>query len=80
MVDKEEFKSRLLINGQWVNLSNREMECVGQLCKGKTMKGIASYLSISPRTVETHLRNIKYKLKCNYKSEIIEAYLQNNNV
>lgn len=71
MLSKTYIGRGTLINGTKVNFSNRELECMRELCKGKTMKAIASHFGISPRTVESHLRNIKCKLQCNYKSEII---------
>jgi DNA-binding CsgD family transcriptional regulator len=43
-------------------LSQRELQCVFYLVQGYSAKQIASKLNISPRTVETHVGNIKDKL------------------
>jgi len=43
-------------------LSLREIEIVKQLADGKMQKEIAASLFISPRTVETHKKNIQSKL------------------
>ena len=52
-------------------LSPREMECVHHLSLGHTAKETAQSLNLSNRTVEFYLANIKNKLKCTRKSEII---------
>jgi DNA-binding CsgD family transcriptional regulator len=53
-------------------LSERQTECLFFLLRGKTAKEIAKILNISPRTTECHLEEIKYKLNCATKSELIE--------
>lgn len=52
-------------------LSNRQFHCATFLLKGLSQKEIALQLNISPRTVETHLNNLKIKLACRNKSELI---------
>lgn len=54
------------------NLSERELECVFHLLRGRSMKEIGKELNISPRTVETHLEKIKVKLNCRNKSDIFD--------
>jgi DNA-binding CsgD family transcriptional regulator len=44
-------------------LSEREKQVVAELAKGAAYKEIARALGISVRTVESHIRNIKRKLK-----------------
>ena len=78
MLNKIYIKQCVSINGIEIQFSDRELDCMYELCRGKTMKGIASCFGISPRTVESHLRNIKHKLQCNYKSEIIEFCFNNS--
>lgn len=51
-------------------LSPREFEVFMALAKGKTTNEIAETLSLSPRTVGTHLYNIKQKLDANNSAEI----------
>ncbi len=56
-------------------LSKREKDCVFYLLRGKTAKEISKYMNISFRTVETHIQNIKNKLGCESRSDIIEYAL-----
>ena len=51
-------------------LSAREFEVFMALAKGKTTNEIAEMLFLSPRTVGTHLYNIKQKLNANNSAEI----------
>ncbi|OGV76601.1 MAG: DNA-binding response regulator [Methylotenera sp. RIFCSPLOWO2_02_FULL_45_14] len=51
-------------------LSPREFEVFMALAKGKTTNDIAETLFLSPRTVGTHLYNIKQKLNANNSAEI----------
>lgn len=51
-------------------LSPREFEVFMALAKGKTTNEIAEILFLSPRTVGTHLYNIKQKLNANNSAEI----------
>jgi len=43
----------------------REIDIIACLLSGRATKTIATFLSIAPRTVETHTRNIMRKLDCN---------------
>jgi len=65
------FRSRNVI------LSKREYEVILQLAKGMTAKQAAGKLSISPRTVESHLENAKNKTSCNFKYELVEILREN---
>ena len=51
-------------------LSDREFEVFMLLAKGHTVAKIAEQLSLSPRTVGTHLYNIKQKLNAENSAEI----------
>lgn len=51
-------------------LSEREFEVFMSLAKGRTTNEIADTLCLSPRTVGTHLYNIKQKLSANNSAEI----------
>jgi len=55
------------------SLTSREQDCLSYLVRGKTMKQMAHLMRISPRTVESHLINIKEKLHCKTKSDLIEV-------
>lgn len=54
-----------------VDLTEREVECLSHLLKGKSAKLTASLMNISVRTVEFHLNNIKLKAKCRTKLELL---------
>ena len=51
-------------------LSDREFEVFIALAKGKSTNDIADTLCLSPRTVGTHIYNIKQKLNANNSAEI----------
>lgn len=52
-------------------LSKREQECLYHLTHGKSVKEIAKLLVCSPRTIETHIDNMKAKLQCYTRSELV---------
>lgn len=54
-----------------LSLTNRELDIIECLLNGQTAKQTARKLSISSRTVERHLENIKDKLRCRTKLEIV---------
>jgi DNA-binding CsgD family transcriptional regulator len=55
-----------------IPLSKRQSECMFFMLRGKTAKDIAKILRLSPRTVEEYIEQIKFKLKCTTKSDLIE--------
>lgn len=60
------------------NLSARELEVLFYLVRGKTVSDISTILQISKRTIESYIENIKAKLACSNKQELIEKALDNN--
>ena len=54
-----------------IHITKREAECMSLLLKKKTIDNIAHILEIAPRTVMDHLNNVKIKVGCNTKSELI---------
>lgn len=60
-----------LSNGQFIELTSREKECLCLLVMGKTAKQTALVMHISARTVEFHLNNIKDKFACRTKLELM---------
>ncbi|MEN8236489.1 MAG: helix-turn-helix transcriptional regulator [Pseudomonadota bacterium] len=54
------------------HLSKREFDCLFKLSQGKSGKEIANELSISPRTVETHLNKIKCKTGLLLRSDLVK--------
>jgi len=69
---------RLTVQGtdKEVLLSKRETECLHYLALGKSVKEIARSLSLSPRTIEFYLKNIKNKTGHVNKTQVISAYLK----
>ncbi|MBE9491024.1 MAG: response regulator transcription factor [Bacteroidetes bacterium] len=59
-------------NNKETELSLRELEVVKQLADGKLQKEIAASLFISPRTVETHKKNIQAKLGIHTTVDLIK--------
>ena len=52
-------------------LTKREVECLQALYAGHNLKEIANQLGISLRTVETHLKHVKEKLRCSHAPAMI---------
>lgn len=55
-----------------VQLSKRERECIKHYLEGKSAAQTAKVLSLSPRTIESHMENIKSKLNLSFKRELFE--------
>jgi len=55
----------------WTRMTKRELDVAYHLVLGKTNKEIALILGISPRTVEEYTNNIKSKMNCKNKAELI---------
>lgn len=60
------------------HLSNRQMQILYYILLGKSSKEIGKVLNLSFRTVENYTQNIKKKLHCDSKSEIITKAIENN--
>ena len=58
------------ING--INFTRREVDILTCVLSGKTAKKVAVFLSISPKTVENHIRNIMLKIACNTQGGVID--------
>ncbi len=54
------------------HFTNREIDVIACLLSARRTSKIAQFLSIDPRTVETHIRNIMSKLQCNSRESIID--------
>lgn len=59
-----------------VPITAREMECIKYMFLGYTSNQIGTFLVISERTVEKHLENVKFKLACSSKSDLIDIILK----
>ncbi len=55
-----------------VKFTRREIDTIAYLLSGRSAKTISSLLSIAPKTIETHMRNIMMKLECNSRDGIID--------
>ena len=62
------------------DLTPREREIVQLLAEGKSSKEVATHLSLSVKTVETHRTNIMRKLKLHSVSELVLYAVKNNMV
>ena len=65
-------------NNNPAKLSNRELESLFLQLRGKTAKQIAIALGLSKRTVEDYLENIKSKLGCQNKAEVLVTAIRYN--
>ncbi|MBS0186063.1 MAG: tetratricopeptide repeat protein [Proteobacteria bacterium] len=60
-----------------VHFTAREIDVIACIISARRTSKIASFLSINPRTVETHIRNIMLKLECNSQEGIID-FIENS--
>jgi DNA-binding NarL/FixJ family response regulator len=58
-----------------LGLSTRQMQCLELLAKGMTYKQIASFLSLSIRTIQHYIEAIKIKWDCDCRYTLIEKFL-----
>jgi len=72
----KEVASRLAFRDTFEELTDREMDVLGQLAKGLANKQIASALEISEHTVKDHLKNILGKLRVADRTEAVTAAIQ----
>ncbi len=59
-------------------LTDRELDILALLCEGLSPKEIAEKIYLSPRTVETHKKNIMEKFDINSIGKLISVALKNN--
>lgn len=59
-------------------LTERELEVLALLCEGLSPREIADKIYLSPRTVETHKKNIMQKMEVNSIGKLISVALKNN--
>jgi len=69
-------KISLASEGELMLLSPRENDVLAMLADGLTDREIAQALTISPRTVETHVSNILHKLGVRNRAEAAQRYRQ----
>ncbi len=54
-----------------IKISKREIQCLRYIAMNYTFKEIGKMLHLSPRTIETYVNNLKIKLGCEKRSELI---------
>lgn len=59
-----------------LGLTKRETDCIYYLIRGMSAKQIGRELGLSNRTVETHLNNVKIKLNCHTRFELINKFIK----
>lgn len=59
-----------------IGISYREMQCLIWSIRGKTSKEIARLINLSPRSVEKYLDNIKAKMDCLSRGQMVEQVFQ----
>lgn len=71
---KKHFSSVYCLNNSYgeIKLSMRQAQCLFYVLRGKTNKHIAKILQLSNRTIESYLDNLKIKMNCSNKAELIE--------
>ncbi|TLY47020.1 MAG: helix-turn-helix transcriptional regulator [Gammaproteobacteria bacterium] len=74
-IRKTPIKKRPIITPKGeVFLANKELECLNLLASGKSAKQMAKEFNHSVRTIEKHLENIRHKIACDDKANIIKIY------
>jgi len=59
-----------------IYLTRREAECLWFLSQGRTSKETARIMSLSSRTVESYITNLKVKTGTHWKNELVDIFLQ----
>ena len=60
------------LNAKNIHLTQRELQVLSYLFRGKSARETGEVLHLSQRTIEYYLNSLKYKLNCKKKSELIE--------
>lgn len=63
-------------NNNNFGLSKQQIECLHYLAKGMTAKQTAKCMGLSYRTVEFYIENIKAKLNCTARIDLIQKAFQ----
>ena len=73
---RSRYMCKLGNNYPGIYFTRREAECMWHLIQGKTIKLAAAAMQLSCRTIEFYLENMKKKIDCKTKPELIELILQ----
>jgi DNA-binding NarL/FixJ family response regulator len=68
--------SRLAVRREYEALTNREIEVLREIARGRANKEIAGLLAISENTVKDHLKNILGKLQVSARTEAVTVAVQ----
>ena len=73
-------KIKVPLGAQFNNtyFSFRESQCMLKLIEGKTMVRIGHDLQLSKRTVDYYINNMKKKINCRKKKELIDQILKSD--
>lgn len=73
-------KTRMRYCNKSINnyLTPRELECMKLFCQGISAKQVGKKLGLSYRTVEFYLNNLKKKLNCHTRFELLCFALENH--
>ncbi|OJW47101.1 MAG: hypothetical protein BGO67_10345 [Alphaproteobacteria bacterium 41-28] len=69
-------KFTLHLNGKWISFSQRQIQCLSLLYRGKTAKEIGLILNLSYRTIESYLDTLRLKLECHTRKQIIDLLFE----
>lgn len=76
MKKKESKKYYVGESAPGVYFTQREVESVRELLKSHTIAGAAQELGLSPRTVEFYVKNMKMKLNCSTKADLLKKVVK----
>jgi DNA-binding CsgD family transcriptional regulator len=62
------------LSALFAKITVREQDCLYYYLQGKTAKETAKQLGLSFRTVEEHLHNLKIKLGCQHKRDLLKLF------
>ncbi len=73
MTDDSKKPERYRLGGEFGDkyLTRQEARCMVCFLRGNTVKGTARIMELSPRTVEYYVNNMKKKLSCCSKSDLV---------
>ena len=69
--DKKFLAQQEMVPDNSDNLSSREIEVLGLLCKGYPSQDIANALFVSQRTIDSHRANLLFKTGCKNTAELV---------
>ena len=77
-ISSQDFYEKHLSTINNTHFTAREIDIIACVISARKTSKIAYFLSINPRTVETHVRNIMSKLECNNREDIIDFIEKSN--